>query len=303
MSHVRAAEARRGRSGKAAIEIVAMNGAIVAKGAVTHKSRSNTVARFIPAGHRARIDPQKTSLTTGGETTMTAPRNPFLTACALMLCAGAAWADRIAIIGTGDVANALGPEFAALGHEIVYGSRDPSRSEVAELVARTGDDASATDQRAAVVGADMVLLAVPGGVAEEVTRGLGDLSGKIIIDVTNRVGRGDDGWLVHDVPGKGSNAELVQAAAPGATVVKAFNTLNWRTMVDPETSGGPVTIPIAGDDESAKAAVAELIEGMGLEVVDFGPLRYAHVLEEMLIVWANARGRGAAFNYYLRPQP
>jgi predicted dinucleotide-binding enzyme len=174
---------------------------------------------------------------------------------------------------------------------------------VVELVARTGADASAVEQRAAARGADIVVLAVPGGVAEEVARGLGDLSGKILIDVTNRVGSSDDGWLVHDVPGKGSNAELVQAAVPGARVVKAFNTLNWRTMVDPESSGGAVTIPIAGDDEAAKAAVAELVVGMGLEVVDFGPLRYAHVLEEMLIVWANARGRGAAFNYYLRPQP
>jgi predicted dinucleotide-binding enzyme len=74
-------------------------------------------------------------------------------------------------------------------------------------------------------------------------------------------------------------------------------------MVDPETSGGPITIAIAGDDAAAKETVAALIEGMGLEVADFGPLRYAHVLEEMLIVWANARGRGAPFNYYLRPQP
>jgi predicted dinucleotide-binding enzyme len=225
--------------------------------------------------------------------------------CLLAITAwsGAAWADRIAIIGTGEVANALGPEFAALGHQIVYGSRDPSRADVVELVARTGTDASAVEQGAAARNADMVVLAVPGGVAEEVVRSLGDLNGKILIDVTNRVGQSDDGWLVHDVPGKGSNAELVQAAVPGARVVKAFNTLNWRTMVDPESSGGAVTIPIAGDDEAAKAAVAELVEGMGLEVVDFGPLRYAHVLEEMLIVWANARGRGAAFNYYLRPQP
>jgi predicted dinucleotide-binding enzyme len=105
------------------------------------------------------------------------------------------------------------------------------------------------------------------------------------------------------VPGKGSNAELIQAAAPNARVVKAFNTLNYRTMIDPQSSGGSVTIPIAGDDAEAKAVVAELIEGMDLEVVDFGPLRYAHVLEEMLIVWANARSHGAAFNYYLRPQP
>ncbi len=52
-------------------------------------------------------------------------------------------ADTIAIIGTGDVAKALGPEFAALGHDIIYGSRDPSRDSVSELVVRTGHGASA----------------------------------------------------------------------------------------------------------------------------------------------------------------
>jgi predicted dinucleotide-binding enzyme len=75
-------------------------------------------------------------------------------------------------------------------------------------------------------------------------------------------------------------------------------------MVDPLSSGGPITIPIAGDDPDAKAAVAALIEGMeGLEVVDLGPLRYAQTLEQMLVVWANARRRGAPFNYHLRPEP
>lgn len=212
-------------------------------------------------------------------------------------------ADTIAIIGTGEVAGALGPEFAQLGHDIVYGSREPSRPSVADLVSRTGSNASATSQSESVAGADFVVLAVPGGVAEEVVRGLGDLSGKIVIDPTNRVASGDDGWLVHDVEGKGSNAALIQNAAPDARVVKAFNTLNWRTMVDPDSAGGPVTIPLAGDDADAKAAVAELVEGMGLEAVDIGPLRYAHVLEEMLIVWANARSRGISYNYYFRPQP
>jgi hypothetical protein len=217
--------------------------------------------------------------------------------------AAPAFAERIAVIGTGNVGSALGPEFAAQGHTIVYGSRDPSRQEVKDLVARTGANASATGQREAVAGADIVLLAVPGTAAEQVTKDLGDLSGKIIIDPTNRVDRNTpDGWANHGVPG-GSNAELIQAAAPNARVVKAFNTLNWRQMVDPETSGGPITIAIAGDDPEAKAVVAELIKGMDLEVVDFGPLRYANTLEEMLVVWANARGRAAAFNYYLRPEP
>jgi predicted dinucleotide-binding enzyme len=217
--------------------------------------------------------------------------------------AAPALAARIAVIGTGNVGSALGPEFAAQGHTIVYGSREPSRQEVQDLVARTGANASATTQQEAVAGADIVLLAVPGTAAEQVTKDLGDLAGKIIIDPTNRVERNTpDGWANHGVPG-GSNAELIQAAAPNARVVKAFNTLNFRQMVDPETAGGPITIAIAGNDEAAKAVVAELIKGMDLEVVDFGPLRFANTLEEMLVTWANARGRAAAFNYYMRPQP
>jgi len=230
-------------------------------------------------------------------------RTASLLALALFVLQAPAWAARIAVIGTGDVAAALGPEFAAQGHTIVYGSREPARQEVRDLVARTGRGASAASQREAVSGAEIVVLAVPGTVAEQVTKDLGDLSGKIILDPTNRVARNADGWADHDVPGKGSNAELIQAAAPNARVVKALNTLNWRQMVDPETSGGAITIAIAGDDDAAKATVAELIKGMDLETVDFGPLRFAHVLEEMLIVWANARSHGAPFNWYLRPQP
>jgi predicted dinucleotide-binding enzyme len=224
-------------------------------------------------------------------------------AAALLALGAPALAARIAVVGTGNVGAALGPEFAALGHTIVYGSREPERADVQELVARTGHGASAAVPREAVRAAEIVVLAVPGNVAEQVTRELGDLTGKIILDPTNRTAPGPDGWLIHDVPGKGSNAELIQAAAPGARVVKAFNTLNWRQMVDPQTSGGPITIALAGDDQDAKAAVAELVEGMGLETVDFGPLRYAHVLEEMLVVWANSLRRGAQFNYHLRPMP
>ena len=64
-----------------------------------------------------------------------------------------------------------------------------------------------------------------------------------------------------------------------------------------------MSIPIVGDDAAARATVAELVKGMGLEPVDLGPLRFANTLEEMLVIWANARGHGAAYNYYLRPEP
>ncbi len=210
-------------------------------------------------------------------------------------------ADTIAVIGTGDVAGALGPEFAAQGHTIVYGSRDPSRDDVRALVARTGNAASATTPAESVAGADIVVMAVPGTAVEAVTRSLGDLSGKIIIDPTNAIDRSDNGYL--ELVYSTSTAEIIQGAAPGAHVVKAFNTLNWRTMVDPDSSGGPVSIPLVGDNVEAKARVAELVEGMGLEAIDLGPLRYARHVEGMLLVWIHNRyggGDGPAFDFYLR---
>ena len=210
-------------------------------------------------------------------------------------------AETIALIGTGNVAGALGPEFAMQGHDIVYGSRNPDRAEVRELVARTGGNASATGQVEAAAQADIVVIAVPGDVAEQVVASLGDLSGKIIIDPTNRVGPGDDGFMMHTTAT--SNAELIQALAPDAYVVKAFNTLNFRTMIDPESSGGPVTIPLVGNDAEAKATVAALVEGMGLEAIDLGPVRFAHVLEGMLVIWINGRSAGTPYDYYLRQRP
>jgi predicted dinucleotide-binding enzyme len=234
-------------------------------------------------------------------------KSRIIGAALAVLVALPAGADTIAVIGTGNVAGALGPEFAAQGHTIVYGSRSPGDKDVQELVARTGHGATVKSQKDAVVGASIVVIAVPGGVAEQVVKDLGDLSGKIIIDPTNRVNRsatGGDGWLDYDKPANAaSNAELIQAAAPNAKVVKAFNTLNVRQMTDPETAGGPITIAIAGNDAAAKEKVSGLVKGMGLEVVDFGPLRFANVLEQMLITWANARSHGQSFNYYMRPAP
>lgn len=236
-------------------------------------------------------------------------RNPFtigsraLTLSILLAAPTPLLADTIAIIGTGQVASALGPEFASQGHVIVYGSRDPERSEVVELVARSGQDASATFPSDAVEHADIVVLAVPGELVETITVSLGDLGGKIIIDPTNPLVQSDDGRFVMGVAT--SNGEIIQAAAPDAFVVKAFNTLNWRTMVDPATAGGPVTVPLVGDSESAKATVSALVEGMGLEAINLGPIRYARHVEGMLILWINNRysGSGPAFDYYLRTSP
>lgn len=227
----------------------------------------------------------------------------FFTAVSLviMLISMPTMAERIAIIGTGQVAGALGPEFAQLGHTIVYGSRDPSRDDVRALVDRTGGEASATTPAESVVGADIVVLAIPGLVVESVVASLGHLDGTIVIDPTNPLVRDDDGRF--RLQTDSSNGELIQRLAPGARVVKAFNTLNWRTMVDPDAAGGPVTVPLAGNSDAAKRVVAELVEGLGLEALDVGPIEHARHVEGMLILWINNRfAGGEPFEFHLRRQ-
>ncbi len=216
----------------------------------------------------------------------------------LSLLLSTASAETIAIIGTGDVATALGPEFADQGHEIVYGSRTPDSDKARELVARSGEGASATSPGEAAKAADIVVLAVPGLMVREITAGLGDLSGKIIIDPTNPLQRKT---LTFHHAVETSNAQIIQEVAPDAHVVKAFNTLNWKTMIDPDSSGGPVSIPLAGDSRSAKRTVAKLVEGMGLDAIDVGGIENAHWVEGMLILWINNRyGTRESFDYHLR---
>lgn len=220
----------------------------------------------------------------------------FATLILLFAATSPSHADTIAVIGTGSVAKALGPEFAAQGHTIVYGSRSPDSEDAQELVSKTPGHATVTLPAKAILDANIVVLAVPGMMVEEITEGLGDLSGKIIIDPTNPLVGDWDTKLQLGV--ETSNAQIIQEAAPDAHVVKAFSTLNWQQMVEP---GGAISIPMVGDDASAKQRVAELVSGMGLEPVDLGPVENAHWIEGLTILWLNNRiANRPAFEYHLR---
>ncbi len=232
---------------------------------------------------------------------MMKPNQRLIAAIGLMLLSGFANAETIGIIGTGDVAGALGPAWAEAGHTIVYGSRTPQADKVQTLVAKTGSDTRATTPPEAAAAADVIVLAVPAEVAVSVLQGLGDVAGKPVIDPTNAFDIGEDRLAVRTT--ERSVGEALQAAAPDAHVVKAFNAIWYGTMADPARAGGPVTIPMVGDNDEAKAVVAELITDIGFAAADLGPIRYAEELEGMLIVWMNARLNGRAFNYYFQPEP
>lgn len=209
------------------------------------------------------------------------------------------FAYTIAMIGTGDVGSTLGTRFASIGHQIIYGSRTPEREDVQALVATTGNGASATTPAEAARQAEIVVLALPWDVAEEVTIGLGDLSGKIIIDPINPRLVGEDGW--RDYPSYTSNAERIQILAPNAKVVKAFSTFSLDTMTDPSINDHTVTIPLVGNDSEAKAVVAEICEALGFETMDFGPVRYAHIVEGLYLLRANARFYDNYFEWNFAP--
>jgi len=208
-------------------------------------------------------------------------------------------AETVAMIGTGNVGAALGRRFAENGHTIVYGSRDPSAADVRELVAATGNGAVATTQADAAARADIVILAIPWSAAEDVVRALPDLRGKIVVDPTNPRVMASDGFA--DYPIEDSNAERIARLAPGAHVVKAFSTLGAETMLDPKLAGGPVTVPIVGDDRAAKERIAALTREIGLEAVDVGPLRHARIIEGLHYLRANAFG--GRINYHLPRDP
>ncbi|MEQ8510623.1 MAG: NAD(P)-binding domain-containing protein [Rhodospirillaceae bacterium] len=225
-------------------------------------------------------------------------KNLTLGLIAATLMAAPAAADTIAIIGTGGVGSALGAQFADAGHTVVYGSRTPNDADVLLVVGETGNGATATTQAEAVKGADIVVLAIPWAPAKDVVAGLGSLDGKIIIDPINALAFGAEKSVT--VAADPSTAELIQSWAPKAHVVKAFNTLTRAFMVDPSAAEGPITIPLAGDNQAAKAVVAALVEAMGLEPLDLGPLSHARSIEAMgqLYVAQGYQGR-TRFEFYL----
>jgi NADPH-dependent F420 reductase len=220
----------------------------------------------------------------------------------LLACAAAlAWAETVAaetvaLIGTGNVGSALGRRFAEQGHAVVYGSRNPSAADVAQLVRETGHGAVALTPAEAAARSRVIVLAVPWAAAEEVVRMLGDLNGKIVVDPTNPRVMAADGFADYP-PLPDSNAERIARLVPRAHVVKAFSTLGFETMLDPRVADGPVTIPIVGDDRSAKETVAMLAREIGLEAVDVGPLRHARVIEGLHYLRANALGGRINFHF------
>jgi predicted dinucleotide-binding enzyme len=197
---------------------------------------------------------------------------------------------RIAIIGTGNVGAALARGLARGGHSVTLGTRDPAGA--AALAAETG--AALALPAAAAAGADIVILALPWAAAEGALAGLGDLSGRIVVDCMNPIGRSAGGiglTVGHDTSG----GEMVQRWLPGARVVKTLNQVGAEMMERNAHLPHRPAMFLSGDDAEAKAQVAGLLRDLGFEPLDAGDLTKARLLEPLGMVWINQalmRGKG-----------
>ncbi|MGI9201503.1 MAG: NADPH-dependent F420 reductase [Woeseiaceae bacterium] len=206
----------------------------------------------------------------------------------------------IAIIGTGDMGDSLGPKLAELGYEVVYGSRKPEGDKAQGVLAQTGGNSRVTNQKDAAQAGDIVILAVGWPAMETVAQKLGSLDGKIVIDISFPHEQGEDGYYVPML--ETSSAEMIQEWNPGASVMKSFALQASYVIDDPGVVGGPVTIPMTADDNEAKERIARLIIEMGHDPVDAGPLRYSRELEAMQRLYGVPffQRRKAAWEFYFR---
>lgn len=197
----------------------------------------------------------------------------------------------IAILGTGSVGRALGFHWAKLGHQIIFGSRDPQDEKAQALLAEAGQSVQITTIPAAATAAPVVTLATPWAAVQPTLASIPDWQDKILIDCTNPIAPG----LQLALGTTTSGGEQVARWAPGARVVKAFNTTGHENMTDPLYDGRPTAMFICGDDPEAKATVSLLAQELGFEAVDAGPLAMARHLEPLAILWislANVQGLG-----------
>ena len=197
---------------------------------------------------------------------------------------------KVTLIGTGNMGSALAKHIAKAGHPLVITGQDATKAQA--LAQANGANFMAAN---AAEGAAVVIVATAYGDAVTALRAAGDLTGKVVIDISNPLTADYMGLTIgHST----SAAEEIQKAFPKAKVVKAFNTVFAQTLAaGPSLAGETVPVYFAGDDAAAKETVKALVQNMGFAAVDAGSLKNARYLEPLgglNIYFGYGAGKGTA---------
>lgn len=205
---------------------------------------------------------------------------------------------KIAIIGSGNVGGALAQQWLKVGHSILVGAKFPLSDKNIQLAAKIGED-KFMNVAEALKQSEVILLATPAMATVEVTKSLGDTTGKIIIDAMNVVmGRGPEGFSC--------TTDAILAHTNTRDVVKCFNTTGFNNMQNPLYGGVAIDAFVAGDSVIGKLYARELALDCGFEVCyDVGGNDKFQLMEQFAFFWINlamfqGQGRDIGFKVMRR---
>jgi predicted dinucleotide-binding enzyme len=183
---------------------------------------------------------------------------------------------KITVIGTGSMGSAFVKQLAKAGNQIRVTGRDLAK---AQALASNHSNAAAAAPGQALGDSDVAIVATGYADAVPALLALGNLQGKVVIDITNPLTADYMGLtLGHST----SAAEEIAKAVPGAEVVKAFNTVFASVLSDgPDLGGQKVPVFVASDSARAKDTASELARSLGFAVIDTGGLKNARYLEPL----------------------
>ena len=178
----------------------------------------------------------------------------------------------ITVIGAGNMGSAFVKQLTLAGHQVTVTARDVAK---ADTVATAHPGAKAVNPELAANQAEVVIIATAYDDAVNALRSIGDLQGKVVIDITNPLTSDFMGLTIgHET----SAAEEIVKAVPGVDVVKAFNTVFAQVLAEGGDfgDGRKVTVFIAGDSEQSKDKARAVAESMGFVTVDAGDLPFGN---------------------------
>jgi predicted dinucleotide-binding enzyme len=186
---------------------------------------------------------------------------------------------RIGIVGAGMIGSTVAKLWVEAGHEVRLASRHPE--ELRPLTERLGSRAATGTPAEAAAFGEVVMLTVPLGAIQGLSRDLAPLlGGKVVLDTGNAYPK-RDGQTAHDATRhpRGS-AGWAAAMFPGARWVKAFNTVYFKVLErEAHRPGDRVGIPLAGDDREAVETAARLVRDAGFDPVIVGGLERGKAFE------------------------
>jgi 8-hydroxy-5-deazaflavin:NADPH oxidoreductase len=183
----------------------------------------------------------------------------------------------IGTIGAGHIGSTIGGLWVKNGHKVLFSSRHPE--ELKDMVSGLGPLAQAGTVDQAIAFGDVVLLTVPYGALPQIGRDhAAELKGKIVLDTCNAVAA-RDGTVADEVEANGIGVTS-QKYLPGTRLVRAFNTMSYKTFANEANRPDPkLAVPIAGDDPEAVRIASGLVRDAGFDPVVVGKLADAKLFQ------------------------